>query len=357
VVDQDATVAIGSGRPAAIPPEPPVEKRKSLAVAAIAAAVLIVAGAAGYLLLGRTPPPVPVAENPPARKAELPVPAPAKPAAPVIDEEKMRREVEERVRREYADKSAAEQAVAAKVAAEKAMAEKLAAAKAAVEKSAAQKAATEKAAAAEKEIAAKAAALEKAVAERAATEKAAEEKVAAERAALEKAAAEKAAAQETLRREALAAKQAAAGERKQSIADTSRGYTHPSRPEDLRNRSFFGVANGRNANWYVEIEFQNLNARVRNLRFTGCRLCFNNNTTGRIGCPGAAIDGLSFKGQCGSAMVFLEGIFPNLEIVNTFGKAGGVKFVLLDQSLKEEFTAAKGKNDGLTTEEFLKLRR
>ena len=350
VVDEDATAAIGSGRPAAMPPELPVEKKKSLAVAAIAAVVLIVAGAAGYLLIGRTPPSAPVAENPPVKKAELPVPAPAKPPAPVIDEEKIQREVEERVRREYADKSAAERAVAAKATAEKAMAEKLAAAKAAVEKSAAQKAATEKAAAeraaaekaavAEKEIAAKAAALETAAAERAATEKAA---------------AEKAAAQETLRREALAAKQAAAGERKQSIADASRGYTHPGRPEELRNRSFFGVARGRNANWFVEIAFANLNPRVRELRFTDCRLCRNN--TGRFRCAEVAIDGLRFKGQCGSAAVYLEGIFPNLEIVNAFGKAGGAKIVLLDQSLAEEFNAAKGKNAGLTTEEFLKLKR
>jgi serine/threonine-protein kinase len=188
-----------------------VERKQSLAVPVVAAAVVIAGAIGAYLALGRKP--APVAEAPAPAKAEAPSPAPAAPPRPEItqaDIEKIRKETEERIRREYADKSAAEQAVLAKAAAEKAAQEKLAAMKAAAaEKAAAEKAAAEKAAM-EKQIAAaksasERAALEKAAAEKAAAEKAAAEKAAAERAAAEKAAAEKAAAEKAAAEKAAAA--------------------------------------------------------------------------------------------------------------------------------------------------------
>jgi serine/threonine-protein kinase len=200
VVDEDATVAIGSGTPAAMPPAPPPAAKKSFAIPAVAAGAVIAIAIAAYLLLGRTPPPAPVAETPPAQKAATP------PAAPAVDVARIQRETEERVRKEFADKAAAEKAatekaVAEKAAAEKAAAEKLAAAKTAAERDAAEKAAQKATAdriAAEKAAADKAASAkataEKAAADKAAAEKAASEKAAADKALADKAAAEKAAA-------------------------------------------------------------------------------------------------------------------------------------------------------------------
>ena len=207
--DEDATVSIGSARPAAQPPSLPSEQKKSYVLPAVAAAAVVIAVSIGaYLFLGRTPAPAPVAQPAPPQKAEI----------SAADIERIRTQTEARIRREYADKSAAEQAAAAKAAAEKAVQEKqlalkAAADKAATEKAAADKAATEKAAA-EKTLTAKAAeraaaeraAAEKIAAEKSAVEKAAAEKVAAETAAAEKAAAEKAAAEKAAAARAVAAK-------------------------------------------------------------------------------------------------------------------------------------------------------
>ena len=189
--DEDATVAIGGAKAAVTPP---AAQKKAFAVPAIAAAAVIVGGVAAYLLLGRTPAPAPVAESPPVRKA-------ATPAAPAVDVEKIRRETEERLRKEFAEKAAVERAamekaLADKLAAEKAAADKLALAKTAAEKAAAEKAAQK--AAAERVAAEKAAADQalqaKAAAESAAAQKAVADKAAADKAAAEKLAAEKAAA-------------------------------------------------------------------------------------------------------------------------------------------------------------------
>jgi serine/threonine-protein kinase len=203
--DPDATVAIG--RPAAPGAAAPVAQKKSFLLPALVGAAVIVAGIGIFLAMNRKPAPAPVAEAP----ANAPAAVPAKPAAPAVDEEKIRREIEDRVRREYADKSVAEQA-AAKAAGEKAIAEKILAAK--TEKAALEKAAAEKAAAdkllADKLAAAKSAgekaALEKAAAEKAAADKAATEKLAADKAAAEKAAADKLALEKAAAEKAAAAK-------------------------------------------------------------------------------------------------------------------------------------------------------
>ena len=180
--DPDATVAIS--RPAPPAGVPPVEGRKSFVLPAAIAAVVVVAGTAAFLVFNRKPAPEP------APVAAAPAAVPARPEPPVVDEAKIRREVEEKLRREYADKSVAEQA-AAKVAAEKGLQEKLLAAKAAAEKAALEKAAADKLQA-EKMAAAKSAG-ERAALEKAAADKAAADKVAADKAAAEKAAAAKAA--------------------------------------------------------------------------------------------------------------------------------------------------------------------
>jgi hypothetical protein len=222
--DPEATIAISrpAPRPAAKAPAPvaaPAEPpKKSFVVPAIIGAVVVIGGVAAFFALGRKPAPAPAAEAPAPVAAPAPKAA-AAPAAPVVDEEKIRREVEERIRREYADKSAAEQAAAAKAASQKAIQEKQQAAKSAVvdraaaEKAAAAKAAAEKALA-EQLAAAKSAgekaALERVAAERAAAEKAAAEKAAAEKAAAEKAAAEKAAAEKAAAEKAAAEKQVVA---------------------------------------------------------------------------------------------------------------------------------------------------
>jgi serine/threonine-protein kinase len=206
VADPEATVALSKPAPRAAAPAPaaPVEeKKKSLLVPAIIGAVVVVAGVGAFLALGRKPAPVAEAPAPAA-----PAAAPAAPAAPAVDEAKIRREVEERIRREYADKSAAEQAAAAKAASERAIQEKQGAARAAAEKQAAAKAAAEKAAA-ERALAEKLAAARQA-GEKAALEKAAAEKAAAEKAAAEAAAAEKAAAEKTAAEKLAAASKAAA---------------------------------------------------------------------------------------------------------------------------------------------------
>jgi serine/threonine-protein kinase len=200
--DEDATVAIGKA---------PAPARRSLAVPAMVATAVIGAAVAAYVLLKQTPAPAPVSV---AVK-----PAPPAPEAPAPDIEKIKRETEERVRREDAEKFGAERAAAEKAAAEKAAAEKQAAAKAAAEKAATEKAAAEKAAqekATALRAAAEKAAAEKAAAERlpaeraAALERAVAEKAAAERAAAERAAAEKAAAEKLVAEKAATQKAAAA---------------------------------------------------------------------------------------------------------------------------------------------------
>jgi serine/threonine-protein kinase len=199
-VDEDATVEIGGGGPA-MPPEQPFGKKTSLAVPAIAAAVVIVAGMAAYAFLGRTPAPVPVAEISPSQKAAIP------PPAPVVDVEKVRRETEERVRKEFAEKAAVERAAMEKAVAEKAAAEKVAAEKLATAKTAAERATAEKAA--EKATA------ERVAAEKAAAEKAEAERLAAETATAERVATEKAAAERT---KALALKKEEDERRKVELA-------------------------------------------------------------------------------------------------------------------------------------------
>lgn len=210
--DDDAIVAIGE------PPAPlRVETKKLFVVATVTAVIVIAGGSGAYLKLIRTPAPVLEEKSAPSRteapKAGPPAPAPAPPKAevPAIDMEKIKRETEERIRREYADKSAAEQAAAAKAAAERAATEKAVAPKTASQKAAAERAATEKStaerAAAEKSTAERAAA-EKAAAERAAAENAVAEKLAAAKAAAEKAATEKAAADKATSATAAAEKAA-----------------------------------------------------------------------------------------------------------------------------------------------------
>jgi serine/threonine-protein kinase len=231
--DEDATVAIGGARSAATPPAPPPAQKKSFAIPAIAAIAVIVAGIAAYLLLGRTPTPAPVAEAPPVPKAAPPAPA----AAPAVDVEKIRRETEERVRKEFADKAAVERAameksVAEKLAAEKASADKLAQAKTAAEKAEAEKA-VQKAAA--ERAAAEKAASEKAASAKAAADKAAAERAAAEKAASEKAAIEKAAAEKLAAEKAAAAK-AAASARKPWLPAVGDRWVYESKDSDHPER-------------------------------------------------------------------------------------------------------------------------
>ncbi|HEY8069986.1 MAG TPA: hypothetical protein VIF38_13980, partial [Burkholderiales bacterium] len=170
-VNDDATVAIASARPAATPS---ATQKKSFAIPAIAVAAVIVVGVIGYVMFGRTPAPVPaqVAEAPPIQKA-------APPAAPAIDAEKIGRETEDRVRKEFAEKAATDQAALEKALAEKAAAEKLALTRTTADKAEAEKA------------------MQKAAADRVASEKVAAEKAAAAKIASDKAAAEKAAAEQT----------------------------------------------------------------------------------------------------------------------------------------------------------------
>jgi len=216
--DPEATIAItrpSKPSPAAVSAPRPAAgpAKKSFVVPAVIGAVVVIGGVAAFLAMNRTPAPAPapvapaaVAPAPVAAKPAEPVAAPA-PAAPVVDEEKIRREVEDRIRREYADKSAAEQAAATKAATAKAMAEKQAAAKAAAQKSSQEKAAADRALA------------EKAAADRAASEKAASEKAAADKAAAEKAVAEKAAAEK-------AAAEKAAAEKATAVAAANAGPSH-----------------------------------------------------------------------------------------------------------------------------------
>jgi len=200
-VDDDATVAIAGARPA-----PPAPEKKSFAIPAIALAALLVVGGVAYLLLGRTPAPTTVAEAPPAPKA-------MSPAAPTVDVEKIRRETEERVRKEFEAKAVAERMVMEKVLAEKVAAEKAAADKLALAKSAADRAEAEKAmqkAAAER-VAAEKAAAEKAAQAKADADKAAVAKAAADQAAAAKASAEKANAERLVAGQGAEVKKTAAG--------------------------------------------------------------------------------------------------------------------------------------------------
>jgi hypothetical protein len=144
----------------------------------------------------------PVVETPKA------VPAPVKPEITAADIDKIRKETEERIRREYADKSAAEQAAAAKAATEKAVAEKQAALKAAADKAAQEKAAADKGVA-EKAMAARGAA-EKIAADKLTAEKVAMEKAAAEKLAMEKAAADKLASEKVALEKVMPARAVAA---------------------------------------------------------------------------------------------------------------------------------------------------
>jgi tRNA A-37 threonylcarbamoyl transferase component Bud32 len=197
-VDEDATVAIGDTRPAAAPPA--AERKSSHVLPAAAAIVVIAAGIGAYVFLGRTPAPAPVAQAPAISKVEQPAPAaPPKAELSAADIEKIRKETEERIRREYADKSAAEQAKAAKAAADKEVQEKQQAMKAAAERTAQEKQLAAK-------LAQERAAAEKVAAEKIAAERAASEKVA--RIATEKAAEEKAAAAKAIEEKAAAARAA-----------------------------------------------------------------------------------------------------------------------------------------------------
>ncbi|MCX7962416.1 MAG: serine/threonine protein kinase [Burkholderiales bacterium] len=203
VADPDATVAVPPAAAA-----PPVGRRPKALIAVGAAAAVAMVLAFAYFE-ARKPERAGVAEALP------------KPSALAVDEEKLRREVEERLRREFAEKVAAERTqmervLAEKIAAEKAAAEKLAAARSTAEREAAEKAAHKAAAeraaaekaAAEKAAAAKAAA-ERAVAERLAAEKLAAERAAAEKAAAERAATERAAAEKAAMEKAEAERAAA----------------------------------------------------------------------------------------------------------------------------------------------------
>ena len=201
IADENATVAIGGASSA--------QRKPPYALAAVAMVVALAIGVVAYLLPGRTKAPEPVAQAPAPLKVQAPAPA-AAPKAEIsaAEIEKIKKDAEDRIRREYADKSAAEQAIAAKAAAEKAVQAKNLALKDAAEKSIAEKAASEKLAAdkaaAEKAMAAKSAA-QRSAAEKAAAEKAVAEKLAAEKAAAAKAEADKLAAEK-----AAAAKAAAA---------------------------------------------------------------------------------------------------------------------------------------------------
>ena len=215
-VDEDATVAIGSAKSAAAPVSRPTERKSSYAMPLAVAAIVAIAGIGVFLFLGRTPAPAPVTQAPVPAKAPAPAAAPPKAELSTADIDKIRKETEERIRREYADKSAAEQARAAKAAADREVQEKQLAMKAAAEK-----------AAQEKLLAAKLSA-EKAAAEKLAAEKAAAEKsarLAAEKAAEEKAAAAKAAEEKA----AAAAKAAAVAVAAVAPAVPARGGVQPGR--------------------------------------------------------------------------------------------------------------------------------
>ena len=207
--DPDATVPITpSPAGAKAPPRP----RKSVLLPLFASAGLLAGAAALYVVVNRAPAPTPA------------------PAVPVVDEEKIRRATEARMRKEFEDKAAAqkqaeraaaEKAAAAKLAADKAVAAKLAAQRAAADKLAAEKAAAAKLAT--QRAAADKLAAEKAAAAKLATQRAAADKLAAEKAAAAKLAADKAAA-ESEAREKRAAEAAAA-----SVASASPA-PRPSRP-------------------------------------------------------------------------------------------------------------------------------
>ena len=234
-VDDDATVAIGSDRPAAPAPAPAAARKTSLVVPAIAVIALLAVGLGAFVFVNRKPAPAPVAEAPAAPTAQAPAPT-ASPKAEVsaADIDKIRRETEERIRREYADKSAAEQAVAAKAAVDKAVQEKQFALKAASEKAALDKAAADRAVA--EKVAAERLLAANSVAERAAAEQAAQ-KTAAEKAAAEKIAAEKAAAERAASAKAGAAKAAAAKPGWPSVGDRwvyeARDVRHPDKKYEI----------------------------------------------------------------------------------------------------------------------------
>ena len=152
--DPDATVPITpSPAGAKAPPRP----RKSVLLPLFASAGLLAGAAALYVVVNRAPAPTPA------------------PAVPVVDEEKIRRATEARMRKELEEKAAA-QKQAERAAAEKAAAAKLAADKAVAAKLAAQRAAADK-------LAAEKAAAAKLAADKAAAESEAREKRAAEAAA------------------------------------------------------------------------------------------------------------------------------------------------------------------------------
>lgn len=323
--DADATVAIEVGMPKAASAKPTAAKRKSLAVPAMAIAVVIVTGIAVYLLFGRTPAGVPMIEAPPSSKD------PATLAAPAVDVEQIRRDTEERLRMEFAEKlavekAAMEKALADKVAAEKAATEKLALAKTAAEKDsagkAARKAAAERVAAeklaaaktmAEKESATNAAykagaerrAAETAAAEKAALEKANAEKAAAEKLAGEKAATEKAIAETIATEKAVAEKAAAAkGVEKKGMAIS--GYS---------------------GTWFGESKIWRLNLKIDGARVEGTMSChFSNGSwsknpgpiAGTISSEGVVDAGIKGTPE-GWTFRYVVGKLPELRIVRARG--------------------------------------
>jgi serine/threonine protein kinase len=304
--DADATVAIEVGMPKAASAEPTAAKKKSPAVPAIAIAVVVVTGIAVYLLFGRTPAGVPVVEAPPSSKD------PATPAAPAVDVEKIRRDTEERLRKEFAEKLAVEKAamgkaLADKVAAEKVATEKLALAKTAAEKDsagkAAQKAAAERVAAeklATERVAAGKLAAENAAVERANAEKAAAEKLAGEKAATEKAIAEKIAMEKAAGEKAAVAKSV----EKKSLAIS--GYS---------------------GTWFGESKIWRLNLKIDGARVEGTMSChFSNGNWSRNPGPIAGTinsDGVvdaSIKGTPeGWTFRYVVGKLPELRIVRARG--------------------------------------
>ena len=208
--DKEATVPIGSP-----PVNVRVAERRVLRSSAMPLALAVLAAAlAGvvFLYFDRARGPEPGAVEPLARTSGVASQVPSSPPLPAVDEEKIRRDVEERIRREYADKSAAEQAAAARAATEKAVLEKQFAVKAAAEKAEMDRAASEKVAAAKaaaERLAVEKNAADRLAAEKSAAEKVAMEKLAAEKAALEKAALEKAALEQAAAEKAAANKAAA----------------------------------------------------------------------------------------------------------------------------------------------------
>ena len=268
-VNEDATVAISGARPAAAPP--PAERKSSYLMPAVAAAVVIVGAIGVYLFFGRSQAPAPVAQAP------APSVAPPRAELSAADIEKIRKETEDRIRREYADKSAAEQAKAAKAAADKAVQEKQLAVKAAAEK-----------AAQEKQLATRLAA-ERAAAEKATTEKLAADRAVADRAAAEKAArvtAEKAAEEKAAAAKAAEEKAAAAAKAPPASIASAAPSASP-RESGLPGRYAFRLMAGGGLGlacdrlgFQEDIEIRAVGSSISGISFSG--LQFHNAPDGQI---------------------------------------------------------------------------